>query len=429
MIALNGAQIGTEQIAAAINAWGVAQSQFDLAAERLNLSPGLRKVLREPKRELTLHFPVKMDDGSVRVFTGYRVQHNLGRGPAKGGIRYHQDVTLDEVKALAMWMTWKCAVVGIPFGGGKGGVVVDPKKLSLRELEGLTRRYTTEISVLIGPERDIPAPDVNTNSQTMAWMMDTYSMHVGYTCPAVVTGKPVPLGGSEGRNEATAQGAVYTLVDAARHLGMDVSRCRVAVQGYGNAGAIAAQLLAAQGSTIVAVSDSTGGIYRAEGFDPNKVLAWKQEHHTVRGFPGTVDISNEALLEVDCDILVPAALENQITAENASRIKARLVGEAANGPTTPEADEILYEAGKFVIPDILCNAGGVTVSYFEWVQDLERDFWNIDQVNAKLKAVMTKAFAGTLEMSLREKVNMRTAAYMLAVQRVADATSVRGLYP
>jgi len=320
-------------------------------------------------------------------------------------------------------------VVGIPFGGGKGGVIVDPKKLSLRELEGLTRRFTTEISIIIGPERDIPAPDVNTNSQTMAWMMDTYSMHVGYTAPAVVTGKPIPLGGSEGRNEATAQGAVYTLMDAAKHLGMDLSKCRVAVQGFGNAGAIAAQLMSAQGSTIVAVSDSTGAIYRPEGFDPNAVLAWKQEHHSVLGFPGTRDISNEELLEVDCDILIPAALENQITARNAGRIKARLIGEAANGPTTPEADEILYKNGKFVIPDILCNAGGVTVSYFEWVQDLDRDFWSIEQVNEKLRRIMTKAFASTLDMSLTKKVNMRTAAYMLAVQRVADATSVRGLYP
>jgi glutamate dehydrogenase (NAD(P)+) len=421
--------MATEQIAPAINAWDVAQRQFDLAAERLNLSPGLRRVLREPKRELTVHFPVKMDDGSVRVFTGYRVQHNLGRGPAKGGIRYHQDVSLDEVKALAMWMTWKCAVVGIPFGGGKGGVIVDPKKLSQRELEGLTRRYATEISIIIGPERDIPAPDVNTNSQTMAWIMDTYSMHVGYTSPAVVTGKPIPLGGSEGRNEATAQGAVYTIIDAARHLGMDLAKCRVAVQGYGNAGAIAAQLMFAQGATIVAVSDSTGGIYKAEGFDPNSVLAWKQEHHSVVGFPGTKEISNAELLEVDCEILIPAALENQITAANAGKIKARIIAEAANGPTTPEADEILYKNDKFVIPDILCNAGGVTVSYFEWVQDLERDFWDIEHVNAKLRTIMTKAFASTLEMSLKERVNMRTAAYMLAVQRVADATSVRGLYP
>jgi glutamate dehydrogenase (NAD(P)+) len=421
--------MATEQIVAAINAWDVAQQQFDLAAERLDLSPGLRKVLREPKRQLTVHFPVKMDNGEVEVFTGYRVQHNLSRGPAKGGIRYHQNVTLDEVKALAMWMTWKCAVVGIPFGGGKGGVIVDPKQLSLRELEGMTRRYATEISIIIGPEKDIPAPDVNTNSQTMAWIMDTYSMHVGYTSPAVVTGKPIALGGSEGRNEATAQGAVYTLLDAAKHLGMEVPKCRVAVQGFGNAGAIAAQLLYAQGSKIIAVSDSTGGIYRPEGFDPNSVLAWKKEHNSVLGFPGTRDITNEELLELDCDILVPAALENQITARNAGRIQARLIGEAANGPTTPEADEILYKNGKFVIPDILCNAGGVTVSYFEWVQDLERDFWDVSAVNAKLRSIMVKAFASTLEMSLREKVNMRTAAYMLAVQRVADATSLRGLYP
>jgi glutamate dehydrogenase (NAD(P)+) len=421
--------MATEQIAPAINAWDVAQSQFDLAAEHLHLSPGLRKVLREPKRELTVHFPVKMDDGTVQVFTGYRVQHNLGRGPAKGGIRYHQDVTLDEVKALAMWMTWKCAVVGIPFGGGKGGVIVDPKKLSQRELEGLTRRYATEISIIIGPERDIPAPDVNTNSQTMSWIMDTYSMHVGYTSPAVVTGKPIALGGSEGRNEATAQGAVYTIQDAARHLGMDLAKCRVAVQGFGNAGSIAAQLMFAQGAKIVAVSDSTGGIYKADGFDPNSVLAWKQEHHSVVGFPGTKEISNAELLELDCDILIPAALENQITAANAGRIKARMIAEAANGPTTPEADEILYKNAKFVIPDILCNAGGVTVSYFEWVQDLDRDFWSIDHVNEKLRAIMQRAFASTLDMSLKERVNMRTAAYMLAVQRVADATSLRGLYP
>ena len=421
--------MATEQISPTINAWEVAQSQFDLAAERLHLSADLRKVLREPKRSLTVHFPVKMDDGSVEVFTGYRVQHNLSRGPAKGGIRYHQDVTLDEVMALAMWMTWKCAVVGIPFGGGKGGVVVDPKKLSMREVEGLTRRFTTEISVLIGPERDIPAPDVNTNAQTMAWMMDTYSMNVGYTVPAVVTGKPIPLGGSEGRNEATAQGTVYTIVDAARHLGMDLHKTRVAVQGFGNAGSIAAQLISVQGAKVIAVSDSTGGIYRPEGLDVNAICSWKQEHNTVTGFPGTKDISNAELLELDCDILIPAALENQITARNAGKIQARIVAEAANGPTTPEADEILHRNGVFQIPDILCNAGGVTVSYFEWVQDLDRDFWSVTQVNAKLHEIMTKSFSSTLEMSLREDVNMRIAAYLLAVQRVADATSVRGLYP
>ena len=419
----------TEQVAAAINAWQVAQHQFDLAAEMLNLDPGLRRVLREPRRELTVHFPVHMDDGSVQVFTGYRVQHNLGRGPAKGGIRYHQDVTLDEVKALAMWMTWKCAVVGIPYGGGKGGVIVDPKKLSQKELEGLSRRFFTEISVLIGPERDIPAPDVNTTPQIMAWFMDTYSMHVGYTVPGVVTGKPISLGGSEGRNEATARGCVFTVVKAAAHLGLDLKTSTVAVQGYGNAGAIAAQLMAAEGSRVVAVSDSTGGIRNMAGIDPDKALAWKKEHGTVQGFPGAEDISNAELLETDCDVLIPAAYENQITARNAANIKAKIVAEAANGPTTPEADEILYQRGVFMIPDILCNAGGVTVSYFEWVQDLNRDHWTETEVNAKLKVIMDKAFAEVLAQAQKNGVNMRTGAYLNAVQRVADATALRGLYP
>ena len=419
----------TENIAAPINAWQVAQRQFDLAAEMLNLDPGLQRVLREPRRELTVHFPVHMDDGNVQVFTGYRVQHNLGRGPAKGGIRYHQDVTLDEVKALAMWMTWKCAVVGIPYGGGKGGVVVDPKKLSKKELEGLSRRFFTEISVLIGPERDIPAPDVNTTPQIMAWFMDTYSMHQGYTVPGVVTGKPISLGGSEGRNEATARGCVFTVVKAADHLGIDLKQATVAVQGYGNAGAIAAQLMRDEGSKIVAVSDSTGGIRNMAGLDPDKVLAWKKEHGTVQGFPGSVDISNAELLETDCDILIPAAYENQITARNAHDIKAKIVAEAANGPTTPEADEILYERGVFMIPDILCNAGGVTVSYFEWVQDLNRDHWTEKEVNAKLKVIMEQAFGEVLAQAKKHEVNMRTGAYLNAVQRVADATAMRGLYP
>src|SRR5712675_1350644 len=351
----------TEHVAAAINPWQVAQQQFDLAAERLNLDPGLRRVLREPRRELIVHFPVHMDDGSVRVFTGYRVQHNLGRGPAKGGIRYHQDVSLDEVKALAMWMTWKCAVVGIPYGGGKGGVIVDPKQLSQKELEGLTRRFFTEIEVLVGPEKDIPAPDVNTNAQIMAWMMDTYPMHAGYTVPGVVTGKPISLGGSEGRNEATARGCVYTIVEAARHLGIDLTKSRVAVQGFGNAGSIAARLISEEGSTVVAVSDSTGGIHNPDGLDITRVIGWKAEHGTVQGFPGAMDITNEQILEVDCDILIPAALENQITSRNAGNIKAKIVAEAANGPTTPDADAILHDKGVFLIPDILCNAGGVTV--------------------------------------------------------------------
>ncbi len=419
----------TERAAPAINAWHVAQEQFDNAAERLNLDPGLRQVLREPRRELHVHFPVKMDDGSVRVFEGYRVQHNLGRGPAKGGIRYHQDVSIDEVKALAMWMTWKCAVVGIPYGGGKGGVIVDPKQLSRRELENLSRRFFTEIEVLIGPERDIPAPDVNTTPQVMAWFMDTYSMHVGYTVPGVVTGKPISLGGSEGRNEATARGTVFCVIEAARHLNIDLKQATVAVQGFGNAGSIAAQLMAAEGAKVLAVSDSKGGIYSPSGLDIGRVVAWKAEHGTVVGFPGAQALTNAEVLEVECDVLIPAALENQITADNAERIHAKIVAEAANGPTTPEADEILYRRGIFLIPDILCNAGGVTVSYFEWVQDLNRDHWSEAVVNSKLHEIMTKAFGETLEIAEREQVHMRMAAYLLAVQRVADATAMRGLYP
>jgi len=419
----------TEHAPAQVNAWQVAQRQFDLAAERLDLDRGMRLVLREPRREFTVHFPVHMDDGTVQVFTGFRVQHNLGRGPAKGGIRYHQSVSLDEVKALAMWMTWKCAVVGIPYGGGKGGVIVDPKKLSQKELEGLTRRYFTEIEVLIGPEKDIPAPDVNTNAQVMAWMMDTYSMHAGYTVPGVVTGKPISLGGSEGRNEATARGTVYCIIEAARHLGIDLASTRVAIQGFGNAGSIAARLIAELGATVVAVSDSTGGIHAPDGLDVSRVTAWKGEHGTVSGFPGATDISNSAVLAVDCDILIPAALENQITARNAEEIKARIVAEAANGPTTPEADDILFRKGVFLIPDVLCNAGGVTVSYFEWVQDLNRDHWSEAVVNEKLREIMIRAFGEVLATGLREGVNNRTAAYLLAVKRVADAMEMRGLYP
>jgi len=419
----------SEQVVARINPWEVAQRQFDLAAEKLNLDEGMRLVLREPRRELTVHFPVKMDDGTVQVFTGFRVQHNLGRGPAKGGIRYHQDVSIEEVKALAMWMTWKCAVVGIPYGGGKGGVIVDPKKLSKKELEALSRRFFTEIEVLVGPEKDIPAPDVNTTPQVMAWFMDTFSMHAGYTVPGVVTGKPISLGGSEGRNEATARGTVFCIIEAARHLGIELPKAKVAVQGFGNAGAIAAQLMSDEGSTIVAVSDSTGGIANPKGLDIKKVVTWKQEHGTVQGFPGATDITNAQVLETECDILIPAALENQITEKNAPNVKARLVAEAANGPTTPEADEIFFKRGIFMIPDILCNAGGVTVSYFEWVQDLNRDHWSEKVVNEKLREIMVKSFQETLAIARREQCYMRTAAYLLAVQRVADATQLRGLYP
>ncbi|MCV0403009.1 MAG: Glu/Leu/Phe/Val dehydrogenase [Chloroflexi bacterium] len=416
-------------VAEAPNIWAVAQSQFDHAADKLSLDDGMRRVLRVPQRELTVNFPVTMDDGSVAVFTGHRVQHNVSRGPGKGGIRYHQDVTLDEVRALAMWMSWKCACVNIPYGGAKGGVVVDPKKLSIREVEGLTRRFTTEISPLIGPDRDIPAPDVNTNAQTMAWIMDTYSMHHGYTIAGVVTGKPISIGGSLGRNEATARGAVFTLLQASKALDVPLVGARVAIQGYGNAGSIAATLLADEGAKIVAVSDSTGGIHNAAGLDPAKVSSWKQEHGTVVGFPGSDEISNREILEVDCDILVPAALENQITKQNAPNIKAKIIAEAANGPTTPEADEILYDRGVFLIPDILCNAGGVTVSYFEWVQDMQSFFWTEERINESLKEIMDRAFESVHAMSERHEVDMRTAAYMVAVARVAEATTLRGLYP
>ena len=419
----------TQRVAPAIDAWRVAQRQFDIAAARLELDPGLRAVLREPRRELKVSIPVKMDDGSVHVFQGYRVQHNLGRGPAKGGIRYHQDVTLSEVRALAMWMTWKCAVVGIPYGGGKGGVAVDPKLLSKRELEGLTRRYATEISVLIGPEKDIPAPDLNTNAQVMAWIMDTYSMHVGYTVPGVVTGKPISLGGSEGRIEATGRGAVACIAESARRIGLELIGANVVVQGFGNAGATAALLLEEMGARVIAVSDSVGGIHRSEGLDIRAVRGWKAEHGTVVGFPGARPISNGDLLELPCDVLAPAALENQITGDNAARIRPRILAELANGPTTPEADVVLRENGVFVVPDILCNAGGVTVSYFEWVQDLNRDHWSEDVVNAKLTEIMLRAFGEVVEMSEREQADMRLAAYLLAVDRVASATALRGLYP
>ena len=417
------------EVTPVLDAWVVAQRQFDIAADLLQLDPKLRAVLREAERELIVSVPVRMDDGSVEVFKGYRVQHNLGRGPSKGGLRYHQDVDLNEVRALAMWMTWKCAVVGIPYGGGKGGVAVDPKQLSERELERLTRRFATDISVIIGPQSDIPAPDVNTNPQVMAWIMDTYSMHAGYTVPAVVTGKPIALGGSEGRAEATGRGAVVTVSEAARHIGLDIIGATVAIQGFGNAGSVAAMLLDSMGANVVAVSDSRGGIYAPEGLDVKAVKSWKAELGTVVGFPGSAEISNAELLELEVDVLVPAALENQITGDNAGQVKARIVAEAANGPTTPDADSVLYENGVFLIPDILCNAGGVTVSYFEWVQDLNRDQWSEEVVNSKLTAIMVRSFGEVVAMAEREECDMRTAAYLLAVDRVAKATELRGLYP
>jgi glutamate dehydrogenase (NAD(P)+) len=406
-----------------------AQRQFDIAADLLNLDSGLRKILRVPQRELTVNFPVRMDDGSIEVLTGFRIQHNINRGPAKGGIRYHPDVNIDEVRALAMWMTWKCATVNIPYGGAKGAVIVDPKLLSLSELERLTRRYTSEISLVIGPDKDIPAPDVGTTPQIMAWIMDTYSMHSGHTVPAVVTGKPLNIGGSQGRNEATARGLVYVLREASRHLSFDITGAKVAIQGFGNAGAISARLLDELGATVVAVSDSRGGIYSRDGLPVGDVLAHKARTGSVIDFPEADLVSNADLLELPCDILIPAALENQITARNAERIQARVIGEAANGPTTPAADEILYERGVFVIPDILANAGGVTVSYFEWVQGLQEFFWSEREVNAQLERVLVGAFQNVLRVAQERRVHMRTAAYLLAVDRVARATTTRGIYP
>jgi glutamate dehydrogenase/leucine dehydrogenase len=403
--------------------------QFDIAADQLKLDKGLRQVLRTPKRQLVVSIPTKMDDGNVRVFEGFRVQHNIARGPAKGGIRYHPGVSLDEVKALAAWMTWKTATVNIPYGGGKGGVICDPKRMSKGELERMTRRYASEIFPIIGPDKDIPAPDVYTDSQTMAWIMDTYSMTIGHTSLGVVTGKPVSLGGSEGRNEATARGCLFVTREACKVRRLALKGASVVVQGYGNAGSIAARLLSEDGAKIVAVSDSRGGIVNPKGLDPLKVLKHKERTGTVLGFPGSTKISNEDLLEMKCDILVPAALENQLTLENAGRIKAKIIAEAANGPTTPAADDVLARKGIFLLPDILANAGGVTVSYFEWVQDLQSFFWPEEEVNNRLEFVMKRAFNDVYQTSVKFKVHMRTAAYILAVGRVADATIVRGLFP
>jgi glutamate dehydrogenase (NAD(P)+) len=370
-----------------------------------------------------------MDDGSVRMYRGYRVQHNINRGPAKGGIRYDAAVTLDEVRALAMWMTWKCAVVDIPFGGAKGGVIVDPKLLSNAELERLTRRYATEISVLIGPSSDIPAPDINTNSQIMAWIMDTYSMHAGYSVPAVVTGKPLAIGGSEGRNEATATGVVAVLKMAAEDMQMPVRGSRVAIQGFGNAGAVAAELLTDEGARIVAVSDRKGGVYDERGLDVAGLLRHKRDTGSVVGFAGSQRLGVEDVLEVPCDMLIPAATEGVLTSDNAKRVQARIIAEAANGPSTPEADRILFERGIRVIPDILANAAGVTVSYFEWVQDLQSFFWNPEEISEKLEHVMKRAYTDVARIAHDQDCDMRIAANMVAIKRVADATELRGIYP
>ena len=411
------------------NVWTMAQSQLDEVAKLIGLDDSVHKFIRYPKRILEVSVPVRMDNGVFTMFTGYRVQHNMSRGPSKGGIRFHPDVTLDEVKALAMWMTWKCALVNIPFGGAKGGVICDPKSMSVQELENLTRRFTTEISIIIGPEKDIPAPDVYTTPQIMAWIMDTFSMQHGYSIPGVVTGKPISIGGSQGRDKATARGCLYVVDEAMNSLGIPVQGARVAIQGFGNAGLHAGELMAQRGYTIVAASDSRGGVYSERGLNVAELIAHKETTGSVVGLENTDSISNHELLVCECDVLVPAALEKVITADNARKIKAKIVAEAANGPTLPEADDILYERNIMVLPDILANAGGVTVSYFEWVQDLQNNFWEEDEINKRLKQKMTRAFAETADQARRYNVDMRRGAYAVAVSRVAEATAERGLYP
>ena len=413
-----------------LNPFEIAKQQIEKVGKFLKLDPGLLEVLKSPQRELSVNFPVRMDDGKIRVFNGYRVQFNGALGPYKGGIRYHPQVNLDEVRALSCWMTWKTSLMGIPYGGSKGGVVCDPKKMSKAELERMTRRYTTAISTIIGPEQDIPAPDVYTDGQTMAWIMDTYSMNRGYSVPGVVTGKPLSIGGSKGRDEATSRGVVYTTREAAKKIKLNLKGATVAIQGYGNVGWFAAKIFHEEyGCKIVAVSDSKGGIYSEKGFNPVDIKAHKDKTGSVVGFAGTEKISNEKLLELKVDILVPAALENVITAENASRINARIVAEGANGPTTPAADEVMHKKGIIDIPDILANGGGVTVSYFEWVQNLQHFFWTLDEVRQKLDQIITAAFNNVWDTREEHKVDMRTAAYIVAVRRVVEAYRLRGIFP
>ena len=412
-----------------MNPFKIAQSQVEEVAKILKLDAGMTEFLKNPQRELHVSFPVRMDNGAVQVFHGYRVQHNMVRGPTKGGIRYHPETNIDEVRALSMWMTWKCAVVGIPYGGAKGGVTCNPKKMSQGELERMTRRFAHEISLIMDPKGDIPAPDVYTNAQTMAWIMDTYSMEKGYPAPSVITGKPIAIGGSKGRNEATARGCVFVIREACKKVGLNIKKATVAIQGYGNAGSIAGYLLHDMGAKIVAASDSKGGIVNLKGIDPRKLIEYKEKTGSVVGFPGSKKISNEELLELDVDILVPAALENQITEKNAANVKAKIIGEAANGPTTPGADKILYKKGVLVLPDILANAGGVTVSYFEWVQGLYWFWWSEEEVNKRLEAIMVDAFEAVYKISKEKKINMRQAAYVVAMGRVTEAAKLRGFFP
>jgi glutamate dehydrogenase (NAD(P)+) len=402
--------------------------EFEGAARILNLEPGIWQMLTHPKRQIIVSCPVQMDTGEIQVFTGYRVQYNVTLGPAKGGIRYHPDVSLDEVTTLAAWMTWKCAVAQLPFGGGKGGVICDPTKMSKRELEALTRRYTAEIIDAIGPDKDVPAPDVNTNEQIMAWISDTYSMHVGHSSTSVVTGKPVEMGGSLGRREATGRGAMIVAREAAKHLGFGLNGARVAIQGFGNVGSIGAELMTREGAKIIGVTDWKGGVQNDKGLDIAKLIGYVKEHKTVAGFTGGEPLAAKDVFKLDVDVLVPAALEKQITAENVNEIKAKLIIEGANGPTTPEAHKALHERGVFVVPDILANAGGVTVSYFEWVQDRHGYFWTEREVNERLEAKMCEAFNVVLETAQKYKVDMRAAAYIVAINRVATVTKLRGMY-
>ena len=410
------------------NPFEAMMSRFDRAAELLDLEPGLYKVLRHPEKQITVSVPVMMDNGEVEVFVGHRVLYNTSRGPAKGGIRFDMQVTLEEVKALAAWMTWKCAVVNLPFGGAKGGVVCDPLKMSAGELERLTRRYTAGIINTLGPDSDVPAPDVNTNERVMAWVMDTYSMRMGHTVTAVVTGKPIEMGGSLGRREATGRGCMIVTKEALKHLGMPMQGASVAVQGFGNVGSVAAQLLQREGCKIVAVGDRHGAFYNKNGIDVDGAIKHTQKARSLEGYTGGDQISNEELLTLDVDVLLPAALENVITSKNAAKIRAKIICEGANGPTTAGADSILDEKGVFVIPDILANAGGVTVSYFEWVQDRGGYFWTEETVNDRLTDIMCKSFDAVLQLSRQHKVNMRTAAYMLSISRVATVHRLRGIY-
>src|SRR6201996_9648052 len=410
------------------NPWEAQAARFDFAAQKLNLDQGIRKVLRYPSRELIVHIPVGMDDGSIEVFTGYRVQHSVARGPAKGGIRYSPDVTLDEVRALASWMTWKCAVVNIPFGGAKGGIIVDPKKLSQSELEKMTRRYTAELIEFLGPEKDVPAPDMNTNEQTMAWMMDTYSMHMRQTVTAVVTGKPINIGGSRGRREATGRGVMINCDEALKKFNMRREDTRVIVQGFGNVGSNAAKLMSDAGYKIIGIAEYDGGLFNAKGINIDNLLEHRDRHKTINGFNEAEAADPKQLLLTDCEILIPAATENVITSQNASGVKAKIICEGANGPTTATADEILADKKVFVIPDILANAGGVTASYVAWVQDRQGYFWKESAVNEQLEFILRKAFESVVQFSDTHRVNNRIAAYMLAISRVAHTIKLRGIY-